>query len=273
MEADLQQLLAGLDVRELEDGRLTADNFATEYWAVLGGQLMAQAVMALRRTAGPQALKSFTQRFLRAGRTVDPVVYTVADEHAGRTFATSEVRATQNDTLVSVMNACLHRPEPGLDLQTLAPTVPGPEGARATEFAGIPWEVRVVGDTNLQSRESAPPRLQLWMRAPHLASSADDRWIAQALLAHATHLTVIGTALLPIEGISQADTDSLLSTAVTAQSMWFHQPFRLDRWLLLDQTAPVLSEGRAFGRADVWTASGKLVASMAQESLVRPLLS
>ena len=80
---------------------------------------------------------------------------------------------------------------------------------------------------------------------------------------------MIGTALRPFEGVSQADSTVTLHTAVTAHSLWFHQPFRLDRWLLVSQHSPVVAAGRAFGRGDVWTEDGELVASFAQESMVR----
>jgi acyl-CoA thioesterase-2 len=106
------------------------------------------------------------------------------------------------------------------------------------------------------------------MRVP---TDNDDAWMHQALLAHATDLTVIGTALLPIDGVSQADTGTRIQTAVTSHSLWFHQPFRLNDWLLIDQASPVMSAGRSFGRGDVWTHDGRLVASFAQEAMVRPI--
>jgi acyl-CoA thioesterase-2 len=89
------------------------------------------------------------------------------------------------------------------------------------------------------------------------------------LLAHATDLTLIGTALRPFDGISQADSTVALHTAVTSHSMWFHQPFRLDHWLLVAQESPVVAHGRAFGRGDVFSNTGEIVASFAQEAMVR----
>ena len=92
----------------------------------------------------------------------------------------------------------------------------------------------------------------------------------QALLAHATDLTIIGTALRPFEGVSQADTIVTLHTAVTSHTLWFHQPFRVDDWLLLTQHSPVVANGRSFGRGDVF-AGDELVASFAQEAMVRQI--
>jgi acyl-CoA thioesterase-2 len=109
--------------------------------------------------------------------------------------------------------------------------------------------------------------MEWWMRTGPVA---DDRHLHQALLAHATDLTVIGTALRPLDGISQADSTITLHTAVTSHTLWFHQPFRVDDWLLVVQEGPVVAAGRAFGRGDVF-AGDELVASFAQESMVRQL--
>jgi acyl-CoA thioesterase-2 len=100
------------------------------------------------------------------------------------------------------------------------------------------------------------------------AAVGDDRVLHQALLAHATDLTLIGTALRPFDGVSQADSTVTLHTAVTSHTLWFHQPFRVDDWLLVAQHGPVVANGRSFGRGDVF-AGDELVASFAQEAMVR----
>jgi acyl-CoA thioesterase II len=128
--------------------------------------------------------------------------------------------------------------------------------------------VRVVGGVDLADRGAGPPRFEMWMRTPALP---DDRALHQALLAHATDLTVIGTALRPFDGVSQADSTVTLHTAVTSHALWFHQPFRIDEWLLVAQHSPVVAHGRAFGRGDVFTQQGELVASFAQESMLRQI--
>ena len=103
------------------------------------------------------------------------------------------------------------------------------------------------------------------MRTPAVG---DDRGLHQALLAHATDLTLIGTALRPFDGLSQADSTVTLHTAVTSHTLWFHRPFRVDRWLLVVQEAPVVAHGRSYGRGDVF-ADDQLVASFAQEAMIR----
>jgi acyl-CoA thioesterase II len=102
------------------------------------------------------------------------------------------------------------------------------------------------------------------MRTP-----AVDGDLAPALTAYATDLTLIGTALRPLEGFSQRGNGTVFTSAVTSHTIWFHRPFRTDDWLLLRQHSPVLAHGRCFGRGDVLAEDGSLVASYAQEALLR----
>jgi acyl-CoA thioesterase-2 len=201
------------------------------------------------------------------------MTYDVTAHHVGRTFATYGVQASQEGKLISVAAAALHAPEQGLSHPAEMPATPGPEEARPVVIDMIPWDIRVVSEADLSSPDVHPARYQFWMRTPPVASlgAEDSDWTHQALLAHATDLTIIGTALLPVEGLSQADTGTKFHSAVTSHTLWFHAPFRLDEWVLVDQVAPVLNGSRGFGRGDVWTSDGRLVASFAQESMVRPL--
>jgi acyl-CoA thioesterase-2 len=89
------------------------------------------------------------------------------------------------------------------------------------------------------------------------------------LAAYATDLTLIGTAVRPMEGLSQRGNGTQFTSAVTSHTMWFHRPFTTDQWLLLRQHSPILAHGRCFGRGDLLTADGTLVASYAQEALLR----
>ncbi len=102
------------------------------------------------------------------------------------------------------------------------------------------------------------------MRTPEV-----DAEVAPALAAYATDLTLIGTALRPLEGVSQRGARTAFASAVTSHTVWFHRALRTDRWLLLRQHSPLLAHGRAFGRGDILTEDGSLVASYAQEALVR----
>lgn len=257
-----------LELRDLGAGRFEGENYALDYYRVFGGQILAQTVAALAAGADGMAVKFLTHLFSREGSAEAPMDYRVEERQRGRTFGSFSVSAQQGERLVGVSQASLHHPETGYERSDPPPDAGDPEDARTVATDMVPWEIRVVGTADIGSPAAQPPHYSFWMRTP---PARDEHWVHQALLAHATDLTLIGTALLPVDGISQADTRTRIQTAVTSHSLWFHQPFRIDDWLLVDQHSPVMSAGRTFGRGDVWTRDGRLVASFAQESMVRPL--
>lgn len=250
------------------DETWTGPNLPLDYHRVFGGQILAQTIrVATDAAADGKQVKSLTQLFPREGNSGTPLTYTVTKHQEGRTFASTGVVISQ-DKVVSVATVSLHAPEPGTLRQDSMPAVDGPEDSPPADLGMIAWETRAVGGVDLGARQAGPASYQFWMRTPEVG---DDQTTHQALLAYATDLTVIGTALRPEEGLSQADAMKRFHSAVTSHMMWFHQPFRVDDWLLVDQVSPVLAGSRAFGRGDVWTRDGRLVASFAQESMVRML--
>jgi acyl-CoA thioesterase-2 len=265
---DLKNLLTCLELEQPEPATFVGQNLDLDYRRVFGGQILGQTVRALNASASGKSLKSLTQLFPREGDTSQPMSYAVTAHQDGRTFGTYGVVASQGGKTVSVATASLHVEEDGLHRQDDAPDVGQPGDSPQVDLGMVPWEVRVVDGVDLNNSSAVAPAFRFWTKAPPLPS---DTALHQALLAHATDLTLIGTALLPVEGMSQAGTGTVFHSAVTSHSLWFHQPFRLDEWLLVDQHSPVLSQGRAFGRGDVWAADGRLVASFAQEAMVRML--
>jgi acyl-CoA thioesterase II len=257
-----------LRIRDLGGGRYEGSNYDLNYHRVFGGQILAQSIAVLADVADGMSVKSLTQLFSREGSQAEPMTYTIEEHHRGRTFANYSVSAHQGERIVGTSIAALHRPDQGYERADERPEVGSPDDAKPVDDGMVPWEMRVVGGVDLQARDEKPARYSFWMKTP---AGSDADWVHQALLAHSTDLTLIGTALLPIDGISQADTGSRIHTAVTSHSIWFHQPFRLDDWILVDQTSPVVSAGRCFGRGDAWTLDGHLVASFAQEAMVRPI--
>lgn len=273
----------------------TARNLSMDYRRVFGGQVVAQAVAAAtadanavreaRAAAGsgggdgapPMVVKSIQCLFPREGDADRPLRLTVEPVQDGRTFAARRVSAAHDGKAFFVANVSLHVPEPGLDHQDEPPGVGPPDEAVAMELGMIPWECRVADGVDLTARKAAPANFELWTRVPGepLAAAVPDhaeptgQWLHQALLGHATDLTLIGTALRPHEGWSQADAHSRLATAVTSHSMWFHRPVRMDEWTLIAQRSPSMAQGRGFGWGHVFGAGGDLVASFAQESLIR----
>lgn len=253
------------------DGQdLTAPNLDIGYHRVFGGQILAQVVTAAAAASPDKAIKSLHILFPREGNAAEPMQYRVDTVQSGRTFATTEVVAHQHGKVVAVALVSLHADEDGIDRNDPPPQVGPPEDAVARELSMIPWETRIVDGADLDDRGAAgPARLDWWMRTAPVGGA---REVHQALLAHATDLTVIGTALRPVDGLSQADSTVTLHTAVTSHTVWFHRPFRVDDWLLISQAAPVVAHGRAWGRGDVF-AGDRLVASFAQESMIRRLPS
>lgn len=265
MAVDLDDLLGCMQLQEVEPGVVEGRNLDIGYHRVFGGQILAQVLTAAADASPEKSVKSLHVLFPREGDTALPMRYHVVKQQDGRTFGTTEVIATQDGKVIAAAVLSLHVDEDGLHRSDAAPDVGPPEAAPAHELPMVPWEVRVVGGVDLGERAAGPPRLEWWMRAP---VASDERSVHQALLAHATDLTLIGTALRPFDGMSQADSTVTLHTAVTSHTLWFHQPFRLDDWLLVAQHSPVVANGRTFGRGDVF-AGDELVASFAQEAMVR----
>ncbi len=263
----LDDLVACLTLVEAEPGVVEGRNLDIGYHRVFGGQILAQVLVAAAAASPEKSVKSLHILFPREGDTAKPMRYRVERLQDGRTFGTTEVVATQDDKVIAAAVLSMHSDEEGLHRSAAPPEVGPPDGAVPTPLAMVPWETRSVGGVDLADHGAAEPRLDWWMRTPPVG---DSRHLHQALLAHATDLTLIGTALRPFEGISQADSTVTLHTAVTSHTLWFHQPFRVDDWLLLTQHSPIVAHGRTFGRGDVY-AGDELVASFAQEAMVRQI--
>ncbi|WNM31911.1 thioesterase family protein [Streptomyces sp. Li-HN-5-11] len=255
-------LLGCLDLTPLGAGTYEGRSQRLEYRRLFGGQLLAQFARAASLVVPGKELKSLHTQFLREGRTGEPVRYEADVPHQGRTFATVRLVGRQQQGVVAVANASLHVWEEGPDRQTVDPpgALPGPE--RGTQLSLLPWESRAA--TDLDTEKSEPPVHELWTRVPEA-----HRGLAPALLSYATDLTPIGTALRPVAGLTQTDSGRAFASAVTTHTVWFHRPFGTGDWLLLRQHSPLAAHGRCFGRGDVLTREGELLASYAQEALLR----
>jgi acyl-CoA thioesterase-2 len=269
MALDLAGILASLELEALDEGAVTGPSLDLGYYRIFGGQILAQALVAAADASPGKTVKSLHVLFPREGDANAPLRYQVAKLQDGRTFGATQVTATQEGKVIAAATISLHADEDGLRRSDEPPSVGAPEDAPVTDLGMVPWEVRSVDGVDVADKAVGPPDLHLWMRTPPLE---DDRLVVhQALLSHATDLTLIGTALRPIEGISQADSTITLQTAVTSHSMWFHQPFRMDDWVLVSQHSPVVAKGRSFGRGEVFDAGGQCVASFAQEAMIRQI--
>jgi acyl-CoA thioesterase-2 len=237
-------------------------NQRLEYHRVFGGQLLAQFIQIASATCPDKAVKSQHAVFAREGRADEPIRYHATRHHEGRSFATVTITALQSRGVVATSSICMHASEDGPERQTVdeAPPVLGPDHQVTLDL--IPWETRTTVDLNATT--TGPPEFEVWMRTP-----AVDPTLAPALAAYGTDLTLIGTALRPMDGVSQRGNGTWFTSAVTSHTIWFHRPFRTDTWFLLRQHSPLVAHGRSFGRGDILTENGTLVASYAQEALLR----
>ncbi|WP_036510106.1 acyl-CoA thioesterase [Nocardia aobensis] len=261
-------LLTCLDLRSVPagDDRDTAvfsgPNQSLGYYRIFGGQLLAQFVRAAQLTCPDKSVKSLHALFPREGKPDETLRYRVQVQHQGRTFASVTVLAEQASGIVASAAISLHAADDGPEQQATAPIGPLLSAEHKAGFDIIPWETRT--NVDLDDTGSAAPEFELWMRTP-----AADVTLAPALTGYATDLTLIGTALRPLEGVCQRGNGTAFRSAVTSHTLWFHRPLRTDEWLLLRQDSPVMAQGRCFGRGDVFTENGALVASFAQEAMVR----
>ncbi|WP_123024579.1 acyl-CoA thioesterase [Mycolicibacterium stellerae] len=263
-----------LECLELTSGRSDGTDGATgsatfegrnqrlDYHRVFGGQLLGQLIQASRLLCPDKAVKSLHTVFPREGRADEPVIFEAVRHHEGRSFAALTITGRQGRRVVATTTISMHAAEDGPEHQAVADVPPllGPEHRLSLDL--IPWETRAVDDLNLTS--TSPPEFEFWMRTPDV-----DPALAPALAAYATDLTLIGTALRPMDGLGQRGNGTQFTSAVTSHTLWFHRPFRTDEWLLLRQHSPLLAYGRCFGRGDVLTEGGVLVASYGQEALLR----
>lgn len=262
-------LLACLDLRAGAPDESRPDvaifdgaNQNLEYHRLFGGQLLGQFVRAAQLTSPDKAIKSLHAVFAREGRADEPVRYEITRQHEGRTFATLTAVARQSRGVLATASVSMHAPEDGPQSQTL-PDVPAVFGDDTrVPFTLIPWETRTT--TDLEDSGVSAPEFEMWMRTPEVDAS-----YGPALAAYATDLNLIGTALLAIDGFDHTGNGTRFTSAVTSHNLWFHRPFRSDEWLFLRQHSPLVAQGRCFGRGDLLSENGALVASFAQEALLR----
>ena len=198
-------------------------NQRLEYHRLFGGQLLGQFIQAARLVCPDKAVKSLHAVFAREGRADEPVSYEAIRHHEGRSFATLTITARQSRGKLATSSICMHVVEDGPEHQAVDDVAPvlGAEHRVALDL--IPWEIRAVDDLNATT--SGPPRFEFWMRTP-----AVDPGLAPALAAYATDLTLIGTALRPMDGLGQRGNGTQFTSAVTSHTLWFHRPFRTDEW-------------------------------------------
>lgn len=260
---------------------------------VFGGQVVAQALQAAQASIGDtKVAHSLHAYFLRGGREGAPIEYRIERDFDGRSFANRRVVAAQEDedgTLRPILNltASFQVPEEGLEHEdSPMPDVAPPEelksdmemrrtmaeklgdrmsdAQRALMLRPRPIEMRTTDALHWMNAEPRPPRSHSWFKAA--APLPDDESLHRAVIAYASDFTLLGTSALP-HGLSWMRGE--LTGASLDHTIWFHRPARADEWLLYATDSPWSGGGRGFNRGRIFNRAGELVASVAQEGMIR----
>jgi acyl-CoA thioesterase-2 len=284
MASALDELLAVLDLEELEVNVFRGRSPQENRQRVYGGQVAGQALVAAGRTVARGAVHSLHAYFLRPGDPAVPILYLVDRIRDGRTFTTRRVVAIQHGQAIFHLSASFQPSEPGPDHQLPMPEAPDPDSlptfeARLAKVADTlppelrqwvlrdrPIDVRAVVGGNPFKPTRRPPRQLVWIRAS--GRLPDALLLHQCVVAYASDLTLLDTAALP-HAIAWNDPGYVMASLDHA--MWFHRPFRADEWLLYSQESPSASGARGFTTGRLFTREGRLVVSVAQEGLIRPV--
>src|ERR1700742_2811342 len=282
----LGRLLALLDLEKIEENVFRGLSPPERVQRVFGGQVLAQALVAAIRTAPPdRRCHSFHAYFLRPGDPRVPILYEVDRSRDGTSFSARRVVAIQHGAQIFILAASFQTAEAGFEYQAQMPVVPEPESLeddqqvllrdsalspamRAWVSQERPFETRaVLGRGPFDGAGDRPARAALdhiWLRTR--GPLPDDPNLHRVLLAFVSDKSLLDTALLP-HGKSIF---SNVQVASLDHAMWFHRPFRADEWLLYVQDSPSASGARVFNRGAIYQRNGVLVASVAQEGLIRP---
>ncbi len=278
----VQQLLALLDLEPIEVNIFRGTSPQDRSQRVFGGQVLGQALVAASRTIEARVCHSLHAYFLLPGDPKVPILYEVDRSRDGGSFSSRRVVAIQHGRPIFHMSVSFQVHEPGLEHQIEAPAVPGPDALPSEddfrrEIAGRipeqyrdhflrkrPIELRPVNRIDIFQPQERPPHQAVWVRATGVLPA--DVALQQCVLAYASDMTLLDTSLLP-HGIGWFD--ERIQIASIDHAMWFHRPFRADEWLLYVQDSPSASGARGFNRGLIYTQDGRLVASVAQEGLMR----
>jgi len=279
----LNALLGMLDLEPLEVNIYRGQNRDIGSGRVFGGQVLAQALVAARRTVEEEReAHSLHGYFILPGDLEAPIVYFVDRLRDGKSFATRGVTAIQHGRAIFNMSVSFHVAEEGISHQVEMPAVPPPEdlsselelvrarahlipeGIRAVYTQDRPIDFRPVDPVDPFRPEARKPIKHFWFRAN---GRVDGPQLAhQAVLAYGSDWGLLSTALLPHRLSIQMPR---LQAASLDHGLWFHRPFRSDEWLLYAMESPSTGGSRGFARGSIFTRAGELVASVAQEGLLR----
>jgi acyl-CoA thioesterase-2 len=284
MSAAMQELLSILDLEKLEHNLYRGRSPKLDWQRVFGGQTIAQALVAAQRTVDPDRhVHSLHGYFMRPGDTKVPIIYEVDRIRDGGSFTTRRVVAIQHGHAIFSLEASFQVEEQGLEHQVPMPLdVPAPDmlmtqqeligkfgdavpqGIKRYWERDRPIEMKPVMLKHYTSREKLAPEQNIWIRTAGPVPA--DRATQAAVLAYLSDMTLLDTSTFA-HGRAVFDPD--IQAASLDHAMWFHRPHRLDDWILYTQDSPSSQGSRGFTRGALYGRDGTLIASVAQEGLIR----
>lgn len=283
MQKVLSDLIALLALERLDRDLFRGLSQDLGWGAIFGGQVLGQALSAAAQTVSEdRPVHSLHGYFLRAGDVRRPILYQVDRLRDGKSFSTRRVVAIQEGEAIFSLGASFQIDEGGFEHQDAMPQVPPPESLkselalaqaiadkipeaiRPIALAERPIEIRSIEPRNPLRPVVAEPRRHAWYRA--IDALPDSPALHRYVLAYASDFSFLGTAMEP-HGVSWLSPG--MHVASLDHSMWFHRPFRVDEWLLYSIDSPSASGARGLVRGQFFDRAGRLVASCAQEGLVR----
>lgn len=273
-----------LSLEQVDEQVYVGGNLDVGSVMVFGGQVLSQAVSASYKTIHDgKKLHSIHSYFLHPGDVDLPIVYEVESIKRGKSFDTRRVLAKQNDNVIFLLAASFHKDEEGIEHQLEMPDVEDPENLRdfADIFAGFaqehgieprgifskngPFQFRPVRMYNPFEPQVRKPKSEVWFKV-NSDSIPTDLHMKQAVTTYASDFNLLVTALLP-HGLSFFKSQLLIASLDHA--MWFYNEPELNDWMLYSVDSPSASNGRALCQGSIYTRSGKLVARVMQEGLIR----
>lgn len=280
MQDALDDLIALLDLEELELNLFRGRSPQEEQQRVFGGQVAGQALIAAGRTVEERQIHSLHAYFLRPGDPKVPILYQVDRLRDGKSFSTRRVTGIQHGKAIFALAASFQVDEGGVEHQAEMPEAVAPESLPDREerlaameardepvdewmLWGRALDTRFVDETDYTGKRRQEPFWRVWLRAN--GKLPDDPLLHRCVAAYASDMTLLDTALRP----HLLAMDGNMQVASLDHAMWFHRPFRADEWLLYAHESPSMSGARGFTTARFFTQDGRLVVSVAQEGLLR----
>jgi acyl-CoA thioesterase-2 len=280
MSKALDDLLALLDLEQIEMNLFRGQSPKEDRQRVFGGQVAGQALVAAGRTVSRDRLvHSLHAYFIRPGDPNVPLLYQVEPIRDGGSFSTRRVLAIQHGKPIFNLSASFHRFEEGFEHQIPMPVVPGPEDLPPFPEAMAPWkkqlgewflrprpfDIRYVDlPTMARGASSREPSQRIWFRAD--GDVPDDPLVNACIFAYASDMTLLDVTLKPHD---VTWTDGTIFAASLDHAMWFHRPGKADTWFLYDTVSPTAQSGLALARGAIYDSDGRLLVTVMQEGLIR----